>query len=138
MNAETESHDAGPTSEVWTLMTRAVARISPDARLDEAARKLAAIDAGALAVGTTESVVGVISERDVTRAFGRSDDPSSMLVGDVASTDLLWCEPTVTAFEAAQTMCANGARHLLVGHGDRHDLKGIISARDLIEALVAG
>ena len=125
-----------PDTEIWRLMTRAVARISPEARLNEAARKLAAVGAGALAVGTTESLVGIVSERDLTRAYGRAEDPSALLVSDVASTDLIWCEPSSSATDAAAIMCERGVRHLLVGDGGTADLQGIVSARDLIEALI--
>ena len=121
---------------VWTLMTRAVARISPDARLQEVAQKLGAVEAGALAVGTTDAVVGVVSERDVTWAYGRSESPNDLRASDIASTELIWCEPDATAAAAARIMCDHGVRHLLVGDGDQGDVQGIVSARDLIEALV--
>jgi len=119
-------------------MTRAVARIDPDARLPEVARKLAAVEAGALAVGTTEAIVGMVSERDVTRAYGREGGGADEIrADDIASKDLIWCPPDCAAADAARIMAEHGVRHLLVGHGDRHDLAGIVSARDLIEALIA-
>jgi CBS domain-containing protein len=133
-----ESAAAGPQTAVWTLMTRAVARISPDAHLDEVAHKLTAVGAGALGVGTTEALTGVVSERDVTRAFGMRDEPAAVTAGAIASTELVWCDPETTAAEAAQAMCDAGVRHLLVGDADKGDLQGIVSARDLIEALIAG
>lgn len=131
-----ESPTIGPDAEVWTMMTRAVARISPDAHLNEVARKLAAVEAGALAVGSSESITGVVSERDLTRAYGRIDDVGQLTAGDVASTDLIWCAEHTTAEAAARQMCDRGVRHLLIGDGDTGDLRGIVSARDLIEALV--
>ncbi|MDH3681329.1 MAG: CBS domain-containing protein [Acidimicrobiia bacterium] len=127
----------GPEAAIKTMMTRAVARISPDARLDEVAQKLAAVEAGALAVGTTESVVGVVSERDLTRAYGRSEQIDALRASDIASDHLIWCEPDATATEAARVMCDRGVRHLLVGDADSGELSGIVSARDLIEALIA-
>ena len=128
-----EPRAIGPQTAVQTLMTRAVARISPDARLYEVAQKLAAVEASALAVGTTEAIVGIVSERDITRAFGRAENPDSLRASDIASSDLIWCEPGDTAAHAARVMCDRGIRHLLVGDGD---LQGIISARDLLEALI--
>ncbi|MCP3989411.1 MAG: CBS domain-containing protein [Actinomycetia bacterium] len=126
----------GPQTSVQALMTRAVARIDPQARLFEVAQKLSAVEAGALAVGTTEAVIGMVSERDVTRAYGRNDDPDVVAAGDIASTDILWCRPEVSAADAAQIMCDQGVRHLLVGDATNGDLHGIVSARDLIEALI--
>jgi CBS domain-containing protein len=132
-NSSAEPKTTGPDTPVQILMTRAVARISPEARLREVAQKLAAMEAGALAVGTTQAIVGIVSERDVTRAYGRSEQPEQLRAGDIASATLIWCPPKATAAEAAQIMCERGIRHLLVGDGE---LQGIVSARDLLEALV--
>lgn len=126
----------GPHTPVQELMTRAVARIAPDARLREVAQKLVAVEAGALAVGTTEAVTGIVSERDITRAFARHDHPSEVRAIDVASDGIIWCEPTTTAADAAHAMSERGVRHLLVGGADG-DVAGIVSARDLLDALVA-
>ena len=128
----------GPLSPVEVLMTRAVARIDIGARLPEVARKLAAIEAGALAVGTTDAIVGMISERDITRAYGRDEGASELRAGDVASADLIWCAPDCSAVDAARIMADRGIRHLLVGEAETGSLAGIVSARDLIEALVSG
>jgi len=127
-------HTTGPAAEVWTLMTRAVARISPDATLRELAIKLAAVEAGALAVGTTTGLAGIVSERDLVRAHARAPEPGVVTVGDIASVELVWCEASTSALDAARLMVDQGVRHLLVGVDD--DLHGIVSARDLIGALV--
>ncbi len=116
------------------LMTRAVARISPDATLPELATKLASVEAGALAVGTTTDLAGIVSERDLVRAYAWSQEPNGVTVGDIASVKLVWCEATASALDAARVMVDRGVRHLLVGADD--DLQGIVSARDLIGALV--
>lgn len=138
MAAQHEIDVTGPQAPVWTLMTRAVARIAPDARLNEVAQKLSSVGAGALAVGTTEAVTGIVSERDLTRALGRHNDAATMPASAVASSELVWCEPDTTASAAAKLMCDRGVRHLLVGEAGEGNLRGIVSARDLIEALVTG
>lgn len=117
-------------------MTRTVARIDPAARLDELALKLSAVSVGALAVGTMDAITGVVSERDFTRAYGQTTDPDQLRVADIASTGTLWCAPDSTAKAAAQLMCKHRVRHLLVGDGG-DGLEGIVSARDLLEALVS-
>jgi CBS domain-containing protein len=129
-----EPEVTGPATPVWRLMTRAVAKISPEARLDELARKLSAVEAGAMGVGSSDQLIGIVSERDLTRAYGRSADPGSARVSDIASTDLIWCAPDITAAEAARLMVGRHVRHLVVGEAG--ELEGIVSARDLIEALV--
>lgn len=131
---ETNPQTTGPTAEIWTLMTRAVARISPDATLPELATKLAAVEAGALAVGTTTDLAGIVSERDLVQAYAWSQEPDTVTVGDIASTKLVWCEATASALDAARVMVDRGVRHLLVNADG--ELQGIVSARDLIGALV--
>ncbi len=127
----------GPQTSVQALMTRAGARIDPQAHLSEGAQKLAAVEAGALAVGTTEAVLGMVSERDVTRAYGRSAAPDDITASDIASNDILWCRPEVSAADGARLMCEKGVRHLLVGDATSGEVQGIVSARDLIEALIS-
>ncbi len=117
-------------------MTRAVARISPEARLDELARKLSAVEVGAMGVGTTDTLVGIVSERDVTRAYGRGGGSDTVRVDDIVSRDIVWCAPETNAAEAARMMVERGIRHLLVGDDSIGDLQGIVSARDLMGALI--
>lgn len=131
-----EPQTIGPDTPVWRLMTRAVARISPEARLRELALKLSAVEAGAMGVGTTESLIGIVSERDLTRAYGRAEDPEAILVSEITSEDIIWCEPDTAAADAARLMVERGVRHLLVGDDSAGDLQGIVSARDLMEAIV--
>lgn len=135
MRDSTGGDETGPGTPVWRLMTRAVATISPDARLDELARKLAAVEAGAMGVGSAGELVGIVSERDLVRAYGRVEDPGAVLVTDIASEDLICCEPDTPAIDAARLMSERGVRHLIVQAGG-DDVQGIVSARDLIEALV--
>lgn len=126
----------GPDTPVWKLMTRAIARISPEARVDEAAHKLSAVGAGALGVGSTEALTGVVSERDVTRALGSQADITTMAVGEIASDTVIWCDGQATAAAAARLMVDRGIRHLIVGDAEANRAEGIVSARDLLEALV--
>ncbi|MEZ5266788.1 MAG: hypothetical protein R2755_34480 [Acidimicrobiales bacterium] len=51
----------GMQAPVQRYLAGVVATVSPDASLREVARKLMAIEAGALVVGTCEAVQGVIS-----------------------------------------------------------------------------
>lgn len=109
-----------------------VATVSADASLREVARKLMAIEAGALVVGDAHQVDGMITERDVVRAVGLGRDLDAVRAGDVARTDLAWCSPSTSMADVAATMAAQGVRHLLVG--ERGRLVGIVSARDVLFA----
>ena len=132
----TEPGVLSPDTPVRELMTRAVARISPEARLDELARKLSAVEVGAMGVGTTDALIGIVSERDVTRAYGRGGEPETVRVADITTRDIVWCVPETSAADAARVMVERGIRHLLVGDDSAGDLQGIVSARDLMGALI--
>ena len=138
MAPATDDADTTPTAEtpVWQLMTRAVAKIDPEARLDELARKLAAVEAGAMGVGSSEDLVGVVSERDVVTAVGAGQVATDVSVATVASTDVITCPSTATAAEAGRLMVERGVRHLIVSDGPDDAIEGIVSARDLLEALL--
>lgn len=131
----TGDRPTGSHETVEPLMSRTVARISPTANLFEVAEKLAAVEVGALVVGTVDDVAGILSERDVTKALGLGEDPYQLQAEDVASYHLVWCDAAATVAEAARLMCEHGVRHLLVGSDD--DLQGIVSARDLLCAYVS-
>lgn len=133
---KSQSEVIGPNTPVAVLMTRTVARIAGEARLQELARKLAAVEAGAMVVGTASDLVGIVSERDLTRAYGRSDSPDALQVSDICSSEIIWCEPDTSAARAARLMVQRGVRHLVVGHSDESEVEGIVSARDLMDALV--
>lgn len=112
-----------------------VATVPPDATLLDVAKEFVLDEVGLLVVGTTDRVEGVVSERDVVRAIAAGHDPATTPVRAVASTRVVWCDPTATVDEAAQLMMTEYVRHVLVGDGGR--LLGIVSARDLLGSYAA-
>ncbi len=127
--------DATEQHTVQRYLSGVVACVSPDASLAEVARKLMAIEAGALIVGTTEDITGMISERDVVRILGLRRDVTEVTAGEVARADLVWCAPSASIAEVGRIMSAQGVRHVLVG--ERGRLAGIISMRDVVDAAYA-
>jgi CBS domain-containing protein len=119
-------------SPVQTYLSGVVACVAEDATLREVARKLTAIEAGALVVGSTASVTGVVSERDIVEAAGLGDDLDTRTAVEVARTDLVWCPPATPMAEVAALMTAQRVRHVLIG--ERGRLVGIVSARDVVAA----
>lgn len=118
---------------VQRILAGVVAAVSGDASLSEVGRKLMAVEVGALVVGSTEQVDGVISERDVVRAVGLGRPLGELHAADVARTDVVWCDSDATIGEVGRLMTAQGVRHVLVREHDR--LVGIVSARDVLGAL---
>jgi CBS domain-containing protein len=112
------------------------ATIAPDASLRSVAEELVADEIGFLVVGTVDDVRGVVSERDVVRALSRGLSTDTTLVGEIASTRLVWCDASATVEEVAALMMEEYVRHVLVEENGH--LLGVVSARDLLGAYVTG
>ena len=88
---------------------------------------------GSVVILSEGKPMGIFTERDLLTSLMSRSEPLSIPVGDVTSTPLLVTDVDVNVFEAASIMTANKIKRLpLVGEGD--ELRGIITARDLVEA----
>lgn len=115
---------------VAALLADSVIGVDADATLLEVADTLATGDIGALIVGDTDRPVGIVTERDLVAALAARRPMDVTTALDVATTELVWCEATVTVADAAAEMCQRYVRHVLVEEDGR--LVGIVSARDLL------
>ncbi len=108
--------------------------ISVDERLT--LRSLAAVlgeaEAGIALVRRADDSVGVVSERDVTRALGLGADPDWVWVADVMSEDLVIAEVDEPIGDVAQRMIEENVRHVAVI--DRGAIVGVASMRDVLLA----
>jgi len=125
----------GDEMKVGLLTGAEVLCIGADASLVEVAATLADAGVGALVVGTTSEVAGVISERDIVKAVAEGRDLTAVRAGEVASTELVWAASHAPIGEVALEMSDRWVRHVLVE--DRGHLVGIVSARDLLGAYAA-
>jgi CBS domain-containing protein len=126
--------DVSPGSDRVSLLIGApVARVRPGASLRDVAAAMVERCIGALVVGDRQGpVAGIVSERDLVRALAEARDPLTTRAGDIASTQLLWCDADATIADVATEMMDAYVRHLLVEDRDR--LVGIVSARDVLGA----
>jgi CBS domain-containing protein len=77
-------------------------------------------------------MVGIISERDLVRAFARSDltELKYLRARDVMTTRVISCRPDDTMLTAQKVMMTNHFRHLPVINDRR--VVGILSIRDTL------
>ncbi|MCC6435132.1 MAG: CBS domain-containing protein [Acidimicrobiales bacterium] len=125
----------GADAPVSVFLAPDVVRVDPEVPLRDLADKLVAAEVGALVVGRGDAIDGIVSERDVVRAFSQQGDDTSVTAADLASRKLIWCAPDATVGDVAATMMEHYVRHVLIG--DPGDLRGIVSARDLLGALLS-
>lgn len=117
------------------LMEWPVATVDSDATLAAVAQALAEYEVGALAVMDDDTLVGVISERDIVVHIAQGANLDHVTAAEVMATELVTVAPTATVVEAARLMIESGVRHLPVLADD--DLVGFLSVRAVVEALAA-
>jgi CBS domain-containing protein len=107
-----------------------VASIGPRASALEAALTMNRHKVGSLMVMEGESVVGIITERDLLqRVLAEQRDAAKTPVEEVMTTEILCCQPHTTIEEARVVMKNRRVRHLPVV--DEAGLQGVISIGDL-------
>jgi len=132
----TEMTELNGNDHVRRLVTGPTVSLRREQQLDEAAAVLATNEIGAAVVKSGNQSIGVISERDVVKAFAADgDDFSNLRVADVMSTQVETIEGSASILEASRRMVQGGIRHLAISDGDGP--LGLISMRDLL-AVLAG
>jgi CBS domain-containing protein len=118
------------------LMSRSVAAIHENQPVMEAARKLAALDVGALPiVDDDEHVQGVITDRDiVVKVLAAGRDPESTRVGELAD-GAVTVEADADVDQVVDVMKQHAVRRLPVVKEGR--LVGVISQADVARHLGA-
>ena len=109
-----------------------VATIQPSATLATVAQRLRLENIGALVVVEGGSMVGMVSERDVVRAFAEHRAATSEIkVAEVMARDVVSCRPDDSLTRILALMTRHRVRHLPVLDGGR--LAGLISIGDAVK-----
>ncbi len=122
---------------VSDLMTQAAVTDAPDDTLAEAAAKMRQQQTGSLLVMEGDMLAGIVTERDVLKVVGEGQDPKSVSLRDVMTTDVVTVDPEKSVQEAARIMFDKWFRHLPVTTSDGK-VVGIISLRDLLSLVAEG
>ena len=123
--------------KVSDLMTQAAVTDAADDTLAEAASKMRQQQTGSLLVMEGETLSGIVTERDVLKVVGAGQDPKSVSLRDIMTSDPVTIEPDASIQDAARIMFDKWFRHLPVTTSDGK-VVGIISMRDLLTLLSQG
>jgi CBS domain-containing protein len=116
--------------QVSKAMTREVRLTYPEQTIQEAAKLMAEIDAGALPVADEDRLVGMITDRDIAvRAVGHGLRPETP-VRDVMSSEVKYCFEDEDLDDVALNMADQQLRRLPVLNRDKR-LVGILSLGDV-------
>jgi len=115
---------------------RDVATINQERTVRDAVAMLKERGIGALVVvGGTGPLTGILSERDVVRAFAREGaDALDLRVAALMSTSVTTCDESTSVNELMTTMTEKRIRHVPVVQGGL--LVGIVSIGDVVKARV--
>jgi CBS domain-containing protein len=110
-----------------------VETIRPDASLTMAAQRMAALRIGCLVVtDVTSPVLGLLTERDVVRAFARHGaTAATLVVREVMSTGVPTCHGEDDLSSLMRTMTVRRYRHVPVVQDAK--LAGIVSIGDVVK-----
>jgi CBS domain-containing protein len=114
-------------------MSRDLLTVAPGDRLREVAQRMCDRDVGAVLVMESDSLVGILTERDVLRAVaaGVQDDTT---VADHMTRDPETMSPDDTTQHAAVLMIHGGFRHMPLVEADK--VVGVLSIRDLMKVVL--
>ena len=116
--------------KVSDAMSKDVRIASPDQTICDAAKTMAAMDAGSLPVGENDRLVGMITDRDIAvRAVAERKGPET-LVREVMSEDVKYCFDDEDLDHVASNMADIRVRRLPVVNRDKR-LVGIVSLGDI-------
>lgn len=120
----------GAAPSVKEVMTRGFRPVACDATLREAAKKMKDLDVGALPVLDGQTLVGMVTDRDITvRATAEGMNPDQTPVRRVMTPAIVSCGEEVPINEAAEIMEDLKVRRLLVVDAGGHPV-GIVSVGD--------
>ena len=110
-----------------------VVTIRPDQSIREAIALLAQYNIGALVVvAETNRPVGILSERDITRALARDENILSRWVSELMTKNVITGLPQDDIISVANTMTEKRIRHIPIV--EQGKLVGIISIGDVVKA----
>lgn len=115
------------TTQVKELMTPHPELVSPNATLQQAAKRMASVRCGALPVGTESKLKGIITDRDIiVRAVAQGKNPATEKVGDYMSEPVFACNELDTLEAAAEKMHEHKVSRLVVRNREGRTV-GILS-----------
>jgi CBS domain-containing protein len=116
--------------KVNEMMTHDVKLASPDDTIEQAAKMMAKIDAGAIPVGDHDQLVGMITDRDMAvRALAKGKGPRTK-IRDVMTDEVLYCFEDEEVDHVARNMSEVKVRRLPVVNREKR-LIGIVSLGDV-------
>lgn len=120
---------------VAEVMSRGIELVAPTASVQDAAVRMAEDDVGAVLVGTSEQVAGILTDRDIIlRLVVEGRSPAAVQVQEIMSAPIVSCQAADTLETAFQAMAERQIRRLVVIDEDGAMI-GIVTLGDLARVM---
>ncbi|HJW66622.1 MAG TPA: CBS domain-containing protein [Gaiellaceae bacterium] len=116
-------------STVGEIMTSDVLTVDPSDTIGETAQKMVERGVSSAVVSDYGTLIGIVTERDLTRAVAGRVHTSEARVREWMTSDPITLGQDASADEAAKIMLDNGFRHVPIV--DEGRAVGIVSIRDV-------
>jgi CBS domain-containing protein len=116
-------------STVGEIMTSDVLTVDPSDTIGETAQRMVERGVSSAVVSDYGTLIGIVTERDLTRAVAGRVHTSEARVREWMTSDPITLGPDASADEAAKIMLDNGFRHVPIV--DEGRAVGIVSIRDV-------
>ena len=117
--------------KVAEVMTRAVDLVEPSATVQAAATQMAELDIGAVLVGTTEAIEGILTDRDIiVRVVVEGRHPAEVTVREVMTPEVVGCGADDEIEQAFAAMREGQFRRMPVLGEDAKPI-GVVTLGDL-------
>ena len=118
--------------DVRAIFRPAVVNVDGDEPLVDAAERMQNEQVGSVVVMAGARFVGILTERDLTRAVAEGADPKVDTAGDYMTAAPAAVHLDADIHEVAATMFEFGCRHLPVVSDRGEQVIGMVSIRDLL------
>ncbi len=110
-----------------------VVSVAPEATVTHLLTELSQHNIGAAVVAREDTLIGIVSERDVVRGLGRHGPGLlSVPIADIMTTDVYTCTTEDTIEEVSEAMTLRRFRHVPVLSEGK--LVGIVSIGDVVKS----
>lgn len=116
-------------AQLSEIMTSKVVTVEISERVEEALRQMVKYDVGSVVVMDKEKPVGIITERDITRAALRGDSMLRLPARSLMSRPLQTVQPDMEIWRTFELMLKLGVRRLPIVENGR--LVGLVTEKDL-------
>ena len=120
---------------VRSLSKRKCHTINSSASVQDTVNKLTEYNIGAMPVVNSDGVVvGVVSERDISRFLSIEKFDLNKKVSEIMSKNTISCDLTISVSELMETMTNKKIRHMPII--DQNNLVGIVSIGDVVNHII--